>query len=145
MQRWIFLLRKSSGTVFSLISATVRLCGTELRKTAASNLRDRLFVEKYRVPPAFNRCMHNDVKSGQSRFISRTVSVFFEFEKVGGSRTIISHRCFVFRKKLITSLCISAYRDESVKPFSARLRRERSRYTADKSTESTHEAPTEAA
>ena len=48
-------------------------------------------VEKYKIPFSERRLQHKETNSGQSRFMSKVVSVFFEFEKVGGSKTIISY------------------------------------------------------
>lgn len=59
-------------------------------RSVLSNLRRRLFVEKYRVPPGLSIPRHFATSEIQSLFMSRVVSVLLELLNVGGSRIIMS-------------------------------------------------------
>ena len=87
-----------------------------------SNLSFLLFVEKYKIPSCVKHFKQSSINFDQSRFMSKSFCVFLEFEKVGGSKIIMSNFSLFFSKNDFTSLFIKVYFSfEEDNPFSSKF------------------------
>ena len=75
---------KKSFTLVTVLTA----CSTNFSSSKRIFLE---LVEKYKIPFSERRLQHKETNSGQSRFMSKSFCVFLEFEKVGGSKMIMSY------------------------------------------------------